>query len=201
MDYANKVLTIDPNFANAYFIKSVNYLDMKDTAKAVRNLQLTVEKDQKHLKAYLNLGILYSVRKNPIALDYFHNALNIDPYNTDVYYNIGLFYQNVDSLNKAIQTYTELLEIDPNYKYANYNLGYIHYQYLHVNEEALKYFDAAVKTDPKYYQAIYMRGLCYEAMGDIQKAKAQYTRALQIKPDYDLAMKGIKRVLDLNAIK
>lgn len=197
IEYANKVLEIDNRNAAAYFLKAVNHLDMGDTTKAIANLKQTVEYDQQHFKAYLNLGILYSVKHDKLAIDYFNNALEIKPDNPDVYYNIGLFYQNVDSLNKAMNAYAQLLQIDPNYKHAHFNLGYIHYQYLRVNEQALKHFEDAVKCDPKYYQAIYMRGLCYEAMGDEKRAKAEYTRALSIKPDYELAMQGTKRLLNL----
>lgn len=197
IEVANQALKVDPNYGNAYFIKGVNYLDVKDTASAIRNFQLAVEKDQGHFKAYLNLGILYSLKKNKVCLDYFNNALRINPNSTDVYYNAGLYYQAVDSLNKAIETYTKLIQIDPNYAYAHYNLGYIHYQYLNVPEQALKHFDDAVKVAPNYYQAIYMRGLCYEAMGQEKKAKAEYTRALELKPDYELALQGTKRLLNL----
>lgn len=197
LEYANKVLEQDQRNANAYFLRAVNFLDMQDTAKAIVNLQQTVENNQKHFKAYLNLGILYTVKKNKLAVDYLENAANIQPENPLVYYNIGLYYQGVDSLNKAIKAYNQAIQVDPNYKYAHYNLGYIHYEYLRVNEQALKHFDDAVKCDPKYYQAIYMRGLCYEAMGDEKRAKAEYTHALSIKPDYGLALQGTKRLLNL----
>lgn len=197
LEYANQVLELDNRNASAYFLRAVNFLDMNDTAKAIVNLQQTVENNQQHFKAYLNLGILYTIKKSKLAIDYLNNAAQIQPENPDVYYNMGLFYQSTDSLNKAIKAYTQVIQIAPNYKYAHYNLGYIHYQFLRVNEQALKHFDDAVKCDPQYYQAVYMRGLCYEAMGDEKRAKAEYTRALAIKPDYELALKGTKRLLNL----
>lgn len=197
LEYANKVLEQDSRNASAYFLRAVNFLDMQDTAKAIVNLQQTVENNQRHFKAYLNLGILYTAKKNKLAIAYLENAANIQPENPMVYYDMGLYYQGVDSLNKAIKAYNQAIQVDPNYKYAHYNLGYIHYEYLRVNEQALKHFEDAVKCDPQYYQAIYMRGLCYEAMGDEKKAKAEYTHALSIKPDYDLALKRTKYLLNL----
>jgi Tfp pilus assembly protein PilF len=74
-------------------------------------------------------------------------------------------------------------------------MGYIKYQYLQLYNEALANFDEAVKVDSKYYQAVYMRGLCYEAKGDVARAKQEYSYAIQLNPDYGLAAAGLTRLV------
>ena len=50
-------------------------------------------------------------------------------------------------------------------------------------------------VDPKYFQAVYMRGLCYEAKGDVARAKQEYSYAIQLNPDYGLAAAGLTRLV------
>lgn len=133
--------------------------------------------------------------KDKLAVTYYNNALNLKPKSVEAYYGLAMFYQETGDLNRALENYATILSIDANYKNAHYNIGYIHFQYLKNYNEALKHFDNAVKSDASYYQAVYMRGLCYETLGDIQRAKGEYTRALQINPGYQMALDGMNCVL------
>lgn len=194
IEYLDKVLKIDVNTPKAYFIKGMDFKELKDTAKAISSFQTTIEQDVDYYNAYIQLGLLYAAKRNPLALNYYKNALKIDPKSVEALYNTAMYLQENNELNKAIEVYTQILKIDPQNKYANYNLGYIHYEYLKVYSEAAKHFNNAVNCDPKYAEAIYMRGLCYEAMGDVQKAGADYSLALTIAPGYDKPMMGLKRI-------
>lgn len=193
--YANKILEIDNNFSKAFFIKGMCYKDAGDTARAILNFREAYDKDPESYHACIMLAQLHFGLKDKLAITYYNNALNLDPKSTEAYYGLGMFYQETNELNRALETYATLLNIDPNYQFAHYNIGYIHFQYLKNYHEAVKHFDDAVKANPNYFQAVYMRGLCYEALGDIQRAKGEYTRALQINPAYQLALDGMNRVL------
>jgi len=67
---------------------------------------------------------------------------------------LAMFYQEHDELNSAIEEYTNILKIDPKYKAAHYNLGYIHLVYLKVYDVALKHFSNAILCDPNYAEPI-----------------------------------------------
>jgi tetratricopeptide (TPR) repeat protein len=194
IEYLDKVLKIDMNLPKAYFIKGMNFKELGDTAKAISSFQTTIEQDVAYYNAYVQLGLLYAAKRNPLALKYYENALKIDPKSVEALYNTAMFLQENNQLNKAIEVYTQLLKVDPQNKYANYNLGYIHYEYLKVYSEAVKHFSNAMACDSRYAEAVYMRGLCFEAMGDVQKASADYNLALTIAPGYDKPMLGLQRL-------
>jgi tetratricopeptide (TPR) repeat protein len=193
--FANKILEFDPNFSKAFFIKGMCYKDAGDTARAILNFREAFDKDPESYHACIMLAQLHFGLKDKLAVTYYNNALNLKPKSVEAYYGLAMFYQETGELNRALENYATILSIDANYKNAHYNIGYIHFQYLKNYNEALKHFDNAVKCDASYYQAVYMRGLCYETLGDIQRAKGEYTRALQINPGYQMALDGINRVL------
>jgi len=190
----DKALAIDKLNAKADFIRGMAYKDMGDTAKAVRSFQITVEKDQEYFHAYMQLGLMYSVKHNFLAVDYFNNALKVNPKSIEALYSLALFYQENGEYNKAIEKYTTLLKIDPKNKYAHYNLGYIHLVYLQVYDVAAKHFTDAINCDPNYAEAFYNRGYCYELLGNVMYAKADYQQAIKLKVNYQRAIDGLNRL-------
>lgn len=195
IDYANAMLEIDARDDRPFLVKSLCYKQMGDTAKAVQNLLSAVTQNPDNFEAYMDLGVIHLRKNDPLAEQYLKTALDIRPDDILTLYDLGLFYQQNDRLNTALQTYTRILELDSTYSNAHYNMGFIYYQYLKEYDQALSSFDRAVKLNPKYYQAVYMRGLCYEAKGDIQRAKGEYSYAIQLNPDYGLAADGLNRLV------
>lgn len=195
IDYANQMLEVDARDDRPFLVKALCFKQMGDTAKAVQNLLSAVTQNPDNFEAYLDLGVIHLRKNDPLAEKYLNAALDIRPDDLLALYDLGLFYQQNDRLNEALQTYTHILEIDSTYRNAYYNMGFIYYQFLKEYDEALSSFDKAVKADPKYYQAVYMRGLCYEAKGDVSRAKTEYSYAIQLNPDYKLAADGLNRLL------
>ena len=198
INYANEMLRIDARDDRPFVIKALCYKELGDTAKAVHNYLEAVTENPDNYDAYVELGILHWSMKDPLAESYLKSALDIRPDGLDALYALGMQYQGSDKLNEALETYTQILDLDAAHRSAYFNMGYIQYQHLQLYDEALINFDKAVKADPKYFQAVYMRGLCYEAKGDVAKAKTEYRYALELNPDYGKAADGMNRVLSKN---
>lgn len=194
IQYANEALKIDKHNGKSYFIKGFVFKETGDTAKAISSFQTCVEQEPDNYDAYMQLGILNGARKNALAVQYYSNALRLKPKSIEALYARGLFYQDNLDYNKAIEDYTTILQIDPNYKDAHFNLGYIHLVYLKVYDQAIRHFTDAIQCDQYYAQAFYNRGLCYENIGNTATAEADFRKALGIFPTYKLAIDGLKRV-------
>ncbi|MDQ3108315.1 MAG: tetratricopeptide repeat protein [Bacteroidota bacterium] len=190
----DKVLQIDVHNAQAYFMKGMLFKEKGDTLKAISSMQTAVEQDPDHYNAYIQLGLLCATQKNPLAETYYLNALKINGNSEEAMYNLGMYYQESDNYNAAIETYTTLLKVNPHHFDAHFNLGMLHVVKLNVVDEAMKYFNAAIEDNPQDPRGYYGRGYCFEKKGDVTNAIADYKMALKVDPTYDNAAMAISRL-------
>lgn len=189
---ANEALRIDKHRGKAYFIKGFVYKETKDTLRAISNFQTCLEQEPAYYDAMIQLGNLYARHNDPIALQYYNSALKLQPHSIEALYDRGLYYQNTGNVEKAVNDYNELLKINPGYGFAYFNLGYIAMKFEKDYQKAIPLFSKALASESHYVEAYYNRGVCYENLGDKEKAKADYMEALNVYPNYDLAKKALK---------
>ena len=192
--YANAALEIDPYNATAFFMRAFTYKELKDTTRAIENFMQCIKNDPKNYNANIELGLIYSANKDPLSIDFFKNAIAIDSINEIAYYNLGMFYQNNDYLNEALDIYRKLIKVKPDFPYSYYNTGYIYMQLLKAESEAIPYFTKAIAVKPDYFEAFFNRGLCYEILGDVQRARQDYLTALKLHHNYKKAIEGLNRL-------
>jgi len=194
LSYADLAIKYDMYNAEAYYLKGFNFLENGDTAKAISSYRTAIEQDPEYFEVYLELGLVFSAKHDPLALEYFNNALEIKPNDQRALYSKGMFEQEHEMYNEAMQTYTSAIKSNPNFREAHYNLGYIHLFYLKLYRESQQYFTDAIEVDPRYKEAYYNRGYAFEMLGDINNAAKDYRKALEIDPSYDYAAKGLSRL-------
>ncbi|HEY4799090.1 MAG TPA: tetratricopeptide repeat protein, partial [Bacteroidia bacterium] len=123
--YVNRSLHFDRNNPLAHFQRGLILKEWGDTAKAIASFQLAVELNQKYFEAYMQLGIINTAIKNPLALEYFNTALSLDPKSVEARYAKGFYLQSAGELPKALEEYKAILDIYPDHKDARYNTGAI----------------------------------------------------------------------------
>ncbi len=186
IEYLNKALKIDMYNAKAYFMKGMNFKEMKDTAKAISSMQTAVEQDQLYYQAFMQLGVLCAAKHNPLAVQYYKNAIRLNAKSPEAWYGLGKYYQDEEDYANALSTYKSLLDIEPN-KNAHYNTAVIHLINTRKYDLAVAHFSDAIKIDPKYVDAYYGRGVTYQKMGDKTNAIADFRSCLALTPEYEPA--------------
>lgn len=204
--HINDALRENEYLPRAYYMKGQIYKQTGDTALAVSSYQTVTEIDPENYDAFVALALLYSQRKNDLAIEYFNTALSIKPDNTEALYGKAMFLQesaNGDTAmyNRAFDIYRNILDADPSNAAAAFNQGYIYLEYLAPEDEtayqkAADWFTRAVEIYPMYYQAFYNRGLCHESMDMLDRAEKDYRKALAIQPDYEPAARALERVIE-----
>ncbi len=194
MKLIDQALHKDIHYAQAYFMKGMLFKDKGDTMRAISSMQTAVEQDPDYYNAYIQLGILCSAKKNPLAESYYLNALKINPNSEEALYDLGMYYQEIDNYNGAIETYTALLKVNPHNFDAHFNLGMLHTVKLGVVDEGMKYFNSAIEDNPKEPRGYYGRGYCFEKKGDVLNATADYKMALSVDSTYSNAAIALSRL-------
>jgi tetratricopeptide (TPR) repeat protein len=189
-----EVTDADKLNAKAYFLKGLSFKLAGDTALAITSYQRAVELDQEYYHAYMQLGVLFGAKHNPVAIDYYNNALNLNSQSTEALYAKSLFYQDHGDIKSAVAGYNMLLQVDTANYFTYYNLGFISFNVEKDYRKATVMFSKALKFNPAYAEAFYMRGLSFEQLGEYAKSIRDYTESLKIAPGYELAVAGLDRV-------
>ncbi len=189
----NKALKLDENIAQAYYLKGSVFKEMGDTSKAISSMQTAIEQDTKFFDAFLDIGILYASRKNPLAFEYYDNALRLRPNDDNVLYAKAKLLQDLNKIDESIALYQEILKVNKNNANALYNLGAINLDKKKNPNTAIDYFSKAIAVDPKYTEAYFARGVCFEQLKDLDNAKADYNMCLKIKPNYEPALEALNK--------
>ncbi len=194
LENADLAVKYDKYNAKAYYLKGYSFIQLGDTAKSISSFQTAAEQNPDYYEAYIQLGIIYASLDDPLALEYYNNALEVRPDNKEALYGIGMYQQEHEMLNEALETYTTLTKKHPEFREAYFNLGFIHMFYLKLYSQAKVHFTEAIEVDPNYFEAYYNRGYCHELLGDIGNAEKDFNKALTIRPDYTLAAQGLTRL-------
>jgi tetratricopeptide (TPR) repeat protein len=195
--YLNQALKLDVHNARAYQLKGFNYKFLRDTLNALSSFQTAIEQDPNDYDSYLQIGLFYANINNPLAEDYFNNAIKVKPQSLEARYAKGLHYQEMDETRKALDTYNEIIDLNPNYFNAYYNRGFVYLTQLEKFDSAAYEFQRAIDFGPQdYFEAHYNKGIALEMNKEFAKATEAFSASLKINPQYDLAAKGLERLLD-----
>lgn len=194
LDYADAALKIDLYSAESYYLKGMIFEQKRDTTLAISSYKTAIEQENDYYEPYIQLGLLHYNEPNELAKGYFKNALRIRPESLEALYDYAIYCQDTEEYNEAIETYHKILKIKE-YREPYFNLGYIHQEYLKVYEVAIDNYTKAIEVEPKYYEAYYNRGLCYELMDQNDKAEADFRATLNLSPTYTYAAIALERVL------
>lgn len=190
----NQALKINENIAKAYYLKGSIYKETGDTAKAISSMETAVEQDNRYYNAFLDLGLIFAAKKSPLALEYYNNAIGVDPTNPDALYAKGMYLQEAGQYEGAMQIYQTLLSHTPDHAHALYNMGAIEFNIQKEPKKAIDYFTKAINADPRYAEAYYARGACYQELKDNNNAVADYNMSLQLIPNFRPAVDALNSI-------
>jgi tetratricopeptide (TPR) repeat protein len=189
----NNVLRVDVHNPEAYFLKGMVFKYTKDTARAISNFETSVQEDPEYHESIVQLGLLYSSRKDPVSLKYLDNAYRVD--STDVFpiFAKGVYYQNAGDFAEAKEEYKKCIMKDRHYVDAYFNMGYILLQQ-DSTQKAWRQYNLVTKIDPTNPTAYYNRGLCSEIMDSMKNAVDDYKMAATLDTGYKSPKEALKRL-------
>lgn len=189
----DKVLQRDPQNAEAFYMAGRVALDKGDTTNAISSLQKSVKIDADNADAWFFLGRIFSIRNNPVAVQYFDNALRVDSSYLEAQEFKAAFYKRRGEFSKAFDIYRDLLLRDPDYANAYFDMGVIYLE-LDSFSKAYDNFNIATKVDPIFVKAYYYRGIASENLGNREAALADYKQASGMSPEYQEAQEAKARL-------
>jgi tetratricopeptide (TPR) repeat protein len=197
-------LKIDKYKPEPYFIKGMVFETLKDSLKAATSYQTAIEQDANYFLAYYQLAILYLKRKPNMAIQYLESAHEIIPINMDVMRLLGTLHFEQGNYDRAYELYSKMKDADPGYVETYLYLAQTYINRLEDNaskhtkdttlNKAISFLDKAIELYPKYTEAHYLRGACYEELGQKSKAILDYQTSLEINPQYEPSNQALRDI-------
>jgi len=142
------------------------------------------------------------VEKNPQkAKSLLLKAIELDPKNVQVLFQLGLTYAALQESPQAIRAYQKAIEIDPEFPDAYFNLGYL----WAMNKDypkAEEMYSQVVKLAPPYLdEALFNLGLVQEKQGKRKQGIENIERALKVNPKNEMAKKLLGKLKENSRAK
>jgi len=188
-----RVMSIEPDNPEGFYMIGLNHILMGNKTMAIKNLQKTVDLNPDHSDAWTLLGNIFKEDNNPIAEQYFENAIESSPGDLDVLFNKASYLHNNDRLNEAARILKRIIKADKNYVDAYQSLGIIYIEKDSM-QKAYENFNIAVNVNPQFGLGYYYRAYTSENLGNFKAAKADYQNVLNFQPDFERAKEGMARV-------
>lgn len=123
-----------------------------------------------------------------------------NPRDTEALLHLAMEYSLQENFVKAVETYFDLLRLDPDNFHAYNNLGIL-YRKSGQFRDSLHCYQQAERINPDSYWVPYNMGLCFEAMGRMQEARESYGRALSLNPGFTQALERLRALSETSPSK
>jgi type IV pilus assembly protein PilF len=133
-----------------------------------------------------SLGLAYLAKERPeLAVDHFKKAVKLQPDFSSAINNLGNAYLRLNQWDAAIEQFQSLSD-DLIYATPHYPLTNIGFAYYNKGEfgNAEKYYQEALKLQPKFIIALRGLGRTYLKMGEVAKAQEVLFEAISSEPDF-----------------
>lgn len=183
IDDYSLAIKFDQHYKSAYSNRGLLYSEIGEYGKALDDFNTTIEFKQEDSNDYNSRGHLYRIMGvYGSAIEDCNKAIFLNPNNEQAYNNLGSVYNDLGGINrnendfdKAILEFTKAIDIKPSYAVAFYNMGiaFANKYVIYVDK-----INQCKENNLPYTE--------YEKLAiiDYDKAIYNYTKAIQLKPDY-----------------
>lgn len=169
----------------ALFEKASGAMNKKKFDEAAALLQKIVEADPKDHLAWTDLGTMqYALGNNAEAERSYARALSVRPDLLTAAVNLGRLRIATKNFEGAVEVLKPVVEKHPQSADANQLLGEAYLQ-TGKNDEAITYFNEAIRLDPQGKADAHLRlAMIHDAAGHKDKAADELEQFLAKRPDY-----------------
>lgn len=153
----------DRTTAEWAYQKGLKYLSQNDYDNAIQFFQLAIERDPQHVRAYLSLAEVHSMREEfLVAESYYDKVLQLEPDSVPAINALATMQWRMGNHRDALSLYRNALERDPQNQFAQ--------QQMHVVSEEL-------------FDLHYSQGLQYQHAGNLDQAVIEFQKAASLAPE------------------
>ena len=181
--YLNQALVKNDKDAEAAYTLGRTYLELEEEKNAIPQFEKAVSLEPSRSQWQYELGLIYYSQNDfKNSLKYFDLAAANGYYKSnDFYENYGFAQIYNGDAENGIKTLNIVMERKPNNKELLNNIAHAFYDTKKYNE-ALDYFTKILNLNPKDATTLYMAGLTFQKLGQVEKGKKICDHAIAMDP-------------------
>lgn len=181
-----KAITLDSTELEYHYFLADVYLDYFQSRKALEALDRALEIEPQSISTLLKLSEFQLIlKKYEESFKTLDRILNLEPSNAEAYFLLGLNYKEQGDTARAINSFQETIEIDPEILDAWIFLGQL--QGAIGNKIALQYFESALLIAPQNIKVMHAKADYFSDQDQLQEALGVYREITRIDPQYEQA--------------
>ena len=118
LDFINKAIKINPNFAEAYNEQGNALNELKQLKLSIKSYDQAIKLNPKYADAYYNKGLaLHELKRIELAIENYDQAIKINPNHVYSHNNKGYALQKLKKIEASIESFYNVLKINPNFDF------------------------------------------------------------------------------------
>ena len=184
----NKALKINPRYRDAYVLKGSIYRSQGNYKLAKSTYETAVQQDNKFFQGYTMLGMIYEYEKNPLCIEYYTTALQLQPNNAEACYAFAYAYEQFNKVEDAKRYYRRMAKLDTTFCESYFHLGLIQHHDDKNLDSAMYFYAISLDLNPNHIVTLHNLGELYEDKKDRSNALLTYAKVLKINPEFKLTI-------------
>ena len=181
-DLLKKVATQKDATPSAHYYLAKLLTKKHKNIQSLQQLQAAIRKKSDFFEAWNDMGLVFALCGNKKdAMNAFENAIKINNYSSETYFNIGRLCDELKNYDEAIVNYDKALEINGKFIPAWINKG-ITLTQKNCIIKAINCFNNAIELDINSSKAWFHLGACLSVKGDYGRAINSFKKAIELDP-------------------
>jgi len=200
LKHLTKAVKLAPKYAGAHYNLGKCYVDMGEPKKAFGSMNMAVKLDPSSVDSQFVLAnCLVQLGRLDVAIGHYERVIQLMPSHIEALNNLGNVWQELKQPEKALAYHQQALMVEPRYQIAMLSLAET-YRNLDNQAEAIEVLNNALEVEE--HADIYQNlGVNYQQLGDMEKAKESYLKAIALNPASGRSYRGYSEVYKIKSEK
>ena len=184
-DY-DRVLEIDPDFADAYYNRGVAKVRLREFQEAIEDFDKAIDSKPDDIFCYLNRGVAKDqIKEFQEAIEDFDKAIDLDPKYPYSYVNRAIANAKLGEHKEAVEDFDKAIDLKPDDAEFYFNRGIANAK-LGNHRGAVADFDKAVALKPDDAEFYSNRGKSKKELGNTKQSEEDFAKAERFKEKNDV---------------
>ena len=178
-----KLLKKNPKNYQLVYSIGLSYVNLQNYTEAEKYFDKLLYFQKKPELFYIQANIHKQLKKYDSAINYFEEAIRLNPHFSEAYNNLGNTKKRVGKIDEAINCFEKAIQLKENNIQAYFNLANIYKENKYF-KELIKIYEKILSFNQNDTKTLYNLGSAYLFLGDISKGKYYFEKIIKINKNH-----------------